>query len=134
MVINLVLEEMQDLWKELTGSSVVGSKNQLPTSGKEDFKQLFSRLVGFSSLSFIVQKIGKYHEIMGTDATGITAGWTQASPLTFGNNQSPLRVGDMMGRPHDVYRLIFWNPKQMELLEGKHQFVLFNTDYGSGKK
>ena len=70
---------------------------------------------------------------MGTDATGMSAGWTKAAPLMFGNEKSAIRFGDTMGRPHDVFRLIFWNPKQLELLEGKHQYVLFKSDYGAGK-
>ena len=91
-------------------------------------------------MSFTIQKVGHYHEIMGTNpsdvfASGITAGWTRASPLTIGSEgeKSGLRFGDMMGRPHDVFKLIFWNKGQRHLLEGNHQFVLFCLDYGAGK-
>ena len=79
---------------------------------------------------------------MGTNpsdvfASGITAGWTRASPLTFGTEdemiKNGLRFGDMIGRPHDVFKLIFWNESQRQLLDGNHQFVLFCLDYGAGK-
>ena len=79
---------------------------------------------------------------MGTNpsdviASGITAGWTRASPLTFGTEDEMikhgLRFGDMIGRPHDVFKLIFWNQGQRQMLDGKHQFVLFCLDYGAGK-
>lgn len=70
--------------------------------------------------------------------TGITAGWTAASTLSFGGEdeifKNGLRFGDMMGRPHDIFKLIFWNPGQRQLLDGRHQFVLFCHDYGAGKQ
>ena len=129
---------MHDLWKAITGKEYVGTPKQPNVSGMNDFKHIFARLIGFSGLSFIVQKIGNYHELMGTKtheifAEGITAGWTRASPLTFGNEQSEIRFGDVVGRPADIYRLIFWNPGQRHLLEGKHRFVIFCHDYGAGK-
>ena len=69
------------------------------------------------------------HEIFDE---GITAGWTRASPLTFGTDDSDIRFGDVVGRPSDVYRIIFWNPSQLHLLAGDHQFVIFCDDYGAG--
>ena len=63
---------------------------------------------------------------------GITAGWTRASPLVFGNEHTNIRFGDVVGRPSDIYRLIFWNPEQRHLLTGNHRFVLFCQDYGAG--
>ena len=135
-------QQMEDLWQAITGSPYSSATSQSNHSGLEEFKHLFSRLIGFSGESFIVQKVGHYHEIMGTNpsnvfASGITAGWTTASPLTFGSEdemiKNGLRFGDMMGRPHDVFKIIFWNPNQRKLLDGNHRFVLFSHDYGAGK-
>ena len=55
-----------------------------------------------------VQKLGPYHEIMGTDAKDLNAGWTRASPLKFSLPNTLPREGDVFGRPHDVYKLIFY--------------------------
>ena len=135
-------EQMEDIWYEITGKPYSSASSQRHHTGYQEFKHVVSRLFGFSGMSFIVQKIGHYNEIMGTNpsdvfASGITAGWTSASPLTFGNEKemmkNGLRFGDMMGRPHDVFKLIFWNPGQRRLLDGKHQFVLFCHDYGAGE-
>ena len=129
---------MQNLWKTVTGKEYTGPPKQQNASGMKNFQHLFARLIGLSGLSFIVQKIGNYHELMGTKphdifAEGITAGWTRAAPLTFGTEKSDIRLGDVIGRPADIYRLIFWNPDQRYLLDGNHQFVIFIHDYGAGK-
>ena len=132
-------QQMQDLWKAITGKEYKGPPKQPNASGMADLKHVFARLIGLSGFTFIVQKIGKYHELMGTKPhdifdDGITAGWTRAAPLTFGNEETEIRFGDVVGRPSDIYRLIFWNPAQRHLLEGKHRFVLFCHDYGAGKR
>ena len=116
----------------------IGSSNQSNASGMNDLKHVFARLVGFSGLTFIVQKIGKYHEIMGTKSheifdEGITAGWTRASSLCFGHEKEDIRFGDVIGRPADIYRLIFWNPDQRHVLNGNYRFIIFCHDYGGGK-
>ena len=131
-------QQMQELWKAVTGKEYTESPKQPNVSGMNDFKHLFARLIGFSGLSFIVQKIGNYHELMGTNphdifAEGLTAGWTRAAPLTFGTENSDIRLGDIIGRPADIYRLVFWNPDQRYLLERKHRFIIFCNDYGAGK-
>ena len=133
---------MNDLWQAATGKPYSCTSPPPNDSRMKEFIHVFSRLIGFSGLSFTIQKVGHYHEIMGTNpsdvfASGITAGWTRASPLTFGTEdemiKNGLRFGDMIGRPHDVFKLIFWNESQRQLLDGNHQFVLFCLDYGAGK-
>ena len=80
-----------------------------------------------------VQKLSSHHEIMGTDAKDLNAGWTRASPLKFSPQVSVPREGDVFGRPHDVYKLIFFTPDQIGLLNMSTKFVVFFNDYGSGK-
>ena len=130
-------KQMHNLWKAITGKEYNATTKQPNTSGMKDFQYIFARLIGFSGLSFIVQKIGNYHELMGTNShdifdDGITAGWTRASPLRFGNDESNIRFGDVVGRPSDIYRLIFWNPDQRDLLSGNYRFVIFCNDFGAG--
>jgi hypothetical protein len=124
-------KQMQDLMAALTQTSG-GTTNPNPTGFKE-FKHVFSRVIGLSGLFMAVQKLDAYHNIMGTDASGISAGWTRASPLKFGNDNDLSRLGDVVGRPHDAYHLIFHSQDQIGLLSLKQQFVLFLNDYGSGK-
>ena len=81
-----------------------------------------------------VQKLSPHHEIMGTDTKDLNAGWTRASPLKFSQNQDTVpREGDVFGRPHDVYKLIFYTPDQIGLLTMSAKFAVFLNDYGSGK-
>ena len=80
-----------------------------------------------------VQKLSPHHEIMGTEAKDLNAGWTRASPLKFSPQDSVPREGDIFGRPHDVYKLIFFTPDQIGLLSMSSKFVVFLNDYGSGK-
>lgn len=132
------MQQMQELWKAIEGKEYIGPPKQKDLSGRKDFQHIFARLIGFSGLSFIVQNIGSYHELMGTNPhemfdSGITAGWTKASPLAFGNEKEEVRFGDAIGRPADIYRLIFWNPEQRDLLCGAYRFVIFCHDYGAGK-
>ena len=99
----------------------------------ENFKQVFTRIVGLSGSLMTVQKLSPHHEIMGTDAKDLNAGWTRASPLKFSSQDSVPRDGDVFGRPHDVYKLIFFTPDQIGLLNMSSKFVVFFNDYGSGK-
>ena len=124
------LKQMQNLMTSLgcnTGAGVAQAH-----SGQLDFKHVFSRLVGLSGLFMAVQKIGAYYNIMGTDATGINAGWTRASKLKFGNESDMSRLGDVVGRPSDIYNLVFFNQDQTGLLALKHKCVVFLDDYGAG--
>lgn len=124
-------KQMQNLWTELTSKTGrTGTQNH---TGFQDFKHVFSRVVGLSGLFMTIQKVDSYHHIMGTDATGISAGWTRSSALKFGNENDLKRYGDMIGRPHDIYQLIFFSQDQIGLLAMKHKCVVFLDDYGSGK-
>ena len=123
-------QQMKDLMSALTSNNRNGQPQS--HSGMLEFQHVFSRLVGLSSLFMAVQKIDSYHNIMGTDATGISGGWTKASKMKFGNDRDVSRLGDMIGRPHDIFKLIFFNQDQIGLLALKHKCVIFLDDYGAG--
>ena len=127
------IQQMKDLWMEISGIVYPDTVMMKSHSGKDDFRHVFSRLIGFSSMTFKIQKIGAHQQIMGTYAPKIVGGWTKALKLTYGKKNEPIRYGDVMGRQHDAYQLIFWNPKQLELLEGKYKLVIFFNDFGSGE-
>ena len=121
---------MQDLLLAL--NCHVGGGAAQTHSAQLDFKHAFSRLVGLSGLFMAVQKISAYHNIMGTDATGVNACWTKASKLKFGNDSDVSRLGDVVGRPSDIFNLIFFNQDQIGLLALKHTCVVFLDDYSAG--
>ena len=127
-------QEMQDLWKALTGKIHPEKETKQRGSEYQEFAHLFSRFVGLSGLGVAIRKIGAYYNMMGDDAKGVSAGWTPASPLKYGNEKDVSRYGDMMGRPHDIYKLIFFNQSQLGLLSMDHRNVVFLDDYGAGKQ
>ena len=125
-----MLSLMTSLTTNRIETSTSPSRNQIAF---ESFKHLFARIIGLSGSLMTVQKISPHHEIMGSDAKDLNAGWTLASPLKYGPQDSVPREGDVFGRPHDVYKLIFFTPDQIGLLNMSSKFVVFLNDYGSGK-
>ena len=124
-------KEMDELMDNLTSNT--GSMKTDKYTGHHDFQHVFSRILGLSGLFMAVQKVTPYHHIMGSDAKSINSGWTQASALKFSKEQDKLRPGDMIGRPCDIYKLVFFNPDQIGLLALEHKCVIFLDDYGAGK-
>ena len=127
-------QQMNDLMAFIT-TTATRTSSPLPQNpiAFDNFKHVFSRIIGLSGSLMTVQKLSPHHEIMGTDAKDLNAGWTRASPLKFSPQDSVPREGDIFGRPHDVYKLIFFTPDQIGLLNMSAKFVVFLNDYGSGK-
>ena len=126
-------QQMNSLMNSLTTNSAIECNftHRNPTAFDE-FKHLLSRLIGLSGSLMAVQKLGPYHEIMGTDSNDLNAGWTRASALKFGLEDNLPREGDIFGRSNDIYKLIFYSPDQIGLLSMSKRFVVFLNDYGSG--
>ena len=118
-------------WKAITGKEYAASPKE--KSGMKEFQNVFSQLIGFSGLNFTVQKVGNYHELMGTNLHKLAAGWSRIGPSIFGKQISDHRFGNIIGRNAVVYRLIFWSPDQRDVLTGNHRFVIFSHDNNSGK-
>ena len=131
-------QEQWFLWKAITGKEYIGPTKQSGDSNINDSENGFARLIGLSGYNFIVQKVGKYHDLVNTNLHknlngGIDSGWSRVSPLPFFKKISKLRFGNDFGRPAVVYRLIFWNPDQRDVLTGNQRFVIFCYDNGTGK-
>ena len=60
-------QEQWFLWKAITGKEYIGSPKEPIDSTIDDSNGDFARLIGLSGFHFIVQKVGKYHEIMEKD-------------------------------------------------------------------
>ena len=124
---------MEALMASLTNHPTVSSTQPIQNPvAFDNFKHVFSRIVGLSGSLMTVQKLSPHHEIMGTDCKDLNAGWTRASPLKFGLDNNVPREADIFGRPHDVYKIIFYSPDQIGLLAMSTKFVVFLNDYGSG--
>ena len=127
-------QQMKNLMAFITTTATGTSASPLQNPiAFDDFKLLFARIIGLSGSLMTVQKLSPHHEILGTDAKDLNAGWTRASPLKFSPQDNVPREGDIFGRPHDVYKLIFFTPDQIGLLNMSANFVVYLNDYGSGK-
>ena len=54
--------------------------------------------------------------------------------LKFVADKKVPSYGEVMGRPHDIYHLIFFNPSQIGLITMEHHYVIFLNDYGAGTR
>ena len=131
-------QEQWFLWKAITGKEYCGAPKQQNVFGMIESKHDFAHRIGLSGLSFIVQKVGNYHDLMGISQLKnlnerISEGRYRLSRLAFGNKVSDAKFGYAVGRHAVVYRLIFWNPDQRDVLTGNHRFVIFCRDYHAGK-
>ena len=128
-------QQLKSLMASLTANTAVKSSPSFRNPVAFDsFKHLFSRLIGLSGSVMTIQKLSPHYEIMGGDAKDLNAGWTRASPLKFGLQNTVPREGDVFGRPHDVYKLIFYSQDQIGLLSMSTKLVVFLNDYGAGNK
>ena len=127
-------QQLKSLMASLTANTAVKSSPTFRNPVAFDsFKYLFSRIIGLSGSVMTIQKLSPHYEIMGTNAKDLNAGWTRASPLKFGPQNTVPREGDVFGRPHDVYKLIFYSQDQIRLLLMTTKLVVFLNDYGAGK-
>ena len=132
-------QEQWFLWKAITGKEYIGSPQKPNDSTLDDSNEDFARLIGLSGFHFIVQKVGKYHEIMEKDEhkclnVGIASDWASVIPSTFIKKISNNRCENNIGKSATVYRLIFWSPDQRYVLTGNHRFVIFCQDNDAGKQ
>ena len=105
------------------------------TEKEKCYKQficLFNRIINFSSLrkQKIVDKsweqvYGEYFRSRGA----IGGGWTPADTRFC----TKLRFENVINRPHDIYKILYFNPDQLALLTTKELLhVVFFSDFGSG--
>ena len=132
-------QEQWFLWKAITGKEYIGSPKTRNDSTIDDSNEDFARLIGLSGFHFIVQKVGKYHEIMEKNKhkclnAGITSNWTSVIASTFIKKISNNRFENIVTKSATVYRLIFWSPDQRYVLTGNHRFVIFCHDNEAGKQ
>ena len=113
-------QEQWFLWKAITGKEYIGSQIQSNGSRSDSGDYDFSRHLGLSGLSFIVQKMGNYHELM--------------SSLNFDETTIDVDFENAIRKSANAYRLIFWNSDQRDMLTGHHRFVIFHQDYDAGKQ
>ena len=99
----------------------------------KEFLNIFNRIVNLSAMAKQQVVSNAWKQIVGEtiqyDAP-ITAGWTKTSDLPA----TQLNIGDAIARPHDAYKILYFNADQYSLLQtNKLLRVLFFCDFGSGK-
>ena len=117
-------------WKEI---GILDTKVETSNSKErfyEDFLNLFNRLVNLTAISRQKATFNAWKEVQGENRQNIIAGITPSLDQT----DSSLRFQDVINRPMDISKLLYFNPEQMFLLSAKelNRVVLF-ADYGCGK-
>ena len=111
-------QEQWFLWKSITGKEYIGSQIQPSGLSSNAGNYDFSRHLGLSGLSFIVQKMGNYHELL--------------SSLNFDETTIDVNLENAIRKSANAYRLVFWNSDQRDMLTGNHRFVIFHQNYDAG--
>ena len=97
-----------------------------------NFINVFEAMIGFSHIS-VKQNIvsNAWAQIQGLQNTiSLSAGWTKAQDQL---DPKDLRFRNIIDRPHDCFKFIYFNPDQLMLLYNRLPFVIFASDYGGGK-
>ena len=121
-------------WFQETGIlEHVGKINQqMKDQGFEDMLKIFNRLVNLSNIGIQPANMPQaWQKITGKDDNYITAGYT-ATPQ--GSKSEELNFDEVLNRPHDAFKILYFNRDQYQLLTTKDLFrLIFLCDYGAGK-
>ena len=126
---------MEEWWVK-TGiiEKIVKMDQQATQQGYEDFLILFNRLVNLSCIHTKVQKVGipnSWAQIQGDNPRYISSGYTSTPK---GSKSVELDFEEVLCRPHDAFKCLFFNQDQYKLLTTNDLFrVVFLCDYGAGK-
>ena len=124
---------MQKWWEE-SGllDAIVKMDQQQMQQGYEDFLILFNRYVNLSSIG--LQKVPSstaWTQIEGRGSPYISAGYTSAPQGCTPDEL--LEFDDVQTRPHDAFKVLFYNPDQELLLTSDSLYrIVFLCDYGAG--
>ena len=113
-------QEQWFLWKAITGREYIGPQIRSNGSRSNSGNYDFSHHLGLSGHSFIVQKMGNYHELL--------------SSLNFDEMTIDVNLENAIRKSANAYRLVFWNSDQRDMLTGNHRFVIFHQNYDAGKQ
>ena len=117
-------------WKELELPENHINKNSSKDQFYLEFLHLFNRLVNLTAISRQKSVFTAWKEVQGDNRNNIVAGITPPQD----SNISSFRFQDIIKRPMDESKLLYFNPEQMFLLstKGLNRVVLF-ADYGCGR-
>ena len=117
-------------WKEFELPEKSLMTNSSTDQFYSEFLHLFNRLVNLTAISRLKSVFTAWKEVQGENRNNIVAGITPPR----NSNASTFRFQDIIKRPMDVWKLLYFNPEQMFLLstKGLNRVVLF-ADYGCGR-
>ena len=104
---------------------------------RQDFVNIFEAVVGLSSLSrmatTVLGKSNSWRQIQGNnaDVISLAAGWT-GSDLELDFKQADLTFKMIIDEPHNLNKLLYFNPEVIKVLANNLSRVIFACDFGSG--
>ena len=127
-------EEIQDQLHKLC-ARLTKTRNPILNEKKshQDFLTLFEATLGFSHIS-VKKSLTSFawNQIQGTgkDILDLSAGWTKADTDLLPED---IVFQNVIERPHDFYKSIYWNKEQLVVLLNHCPYVIFAADYSAGK-
>ena len=101
-----------------------------------EFQMFFYRMVCLSSIRVVPDPFRTWTQTQGKNPHHMSAGYTVSTSDTRRKHKTgSIDVKDVLHRPHDAYKVLFFNKDQYALLAADNlPHVLFMCDFGSGKK
>ena len=127
-------EEIQEQLHKLCARLTKGRNPVLDKKrSHQDFLTMFEATLGFSHIS-VKQNLTSFawNQIEGKnkDILDISAGWTKADTDLL---LEDIVFQNVINRPHDIYKSIYWNKEQLVVLLNHCPYVIFAADYSAGK-
>ena len=100
----------------------------------QDFINVFHATVGLASLTtFHSDVASSWRQIQGEEYHSISfaAGWTSCD---WEMNPDELTFRNILNQPHNLNKLLFFNPDQLKLITNEIRFLIFRNDFGSGTR
>lgn len=128
---NMTQENMSVWWNQLGLSDSVDASVFTKQHCYQEYLHLFNRLVNLSAIAVHANaNYDGWKEIQGANPRHISAGMTQAS----GPRSTNLLLKQVLERPHDAYKVLYFSPEQQALLSTDEiNHVIFFCDFGAGK-
>ena len=100
--------------------------------GHQDFLNIFSATLGLSSLATATHFGNSWRQIQGpkADYISLAAGWTE-SELEMSADE--LTFKKILNEPHNLNKLLYFNPDQLKLIANEIRLLIFRNDFGSGR-
>ena len=125
-----------DKWWKNTGLATREKKFDAKSKAEayNEFQHFFYRLVCLSSVRVVPAPFHTWSQVQGHNPYHMSAGHTKATPdAQTQYSSSSTDVKSVLHRPHDAYKVLFFNKDQYCLLANdKLYHAVFMCDFGAG--